>query len=157
MRFEQATIEDISQLTALRIAFLQEDSGLTPEQLTVIQRDLPSYFMRHLNHDLLVFVAREEAEIVSCAFLLLEEKPMGPSFINGKTGTVFDVYTKPALRRQGLAKQVVSLLLENAAALALCVVELKATAAGYPLYRKLGFQDEVIKYRRMTWKNSVPS
>ena len=83
MKFEKATIKDINMLTDLRLVYLQEDLGvITDKQL--IQESLPGYYEKHLNKDLMVYIARDDEDIVACAFLLIVEKPMSPSFITEK-------------------------------------------------------------------------
>lgn len=90
-----------------------------------------------------------EKDIVSCAFLLIVEKPMSPSFITGKTGTVLNVYTKPEYRKKGYAKKLMNMMLEDAKAENVSNIELKATEDGYSLYRSVGFEDVVAKYHNM--------
>lgn len=110
---------------------------------------LPSYYTKHLNKDLMVYVARDGEDIVSCAFLLIVEKPMSPSFITGKTGTVLNVYTKPDYRKKGYAKKLITTMLEDAKAEGLSIIELKATEDGYSLYKSVGFENVVAKYHNM--------
>ena len=150
MVFDKATIKDIDVLTDLRIAYLNEDLGvITDENLELMQATLPSYYEKHLNKDLLAYVARDEMDIVSCAFLLIVEKPMSPSFITGKTGTVLNVYTKLEYRKKGYAKKLMTMMLEDAKAEGVSVIELKATEDGYSLYKSVGFEDVVAKYHNM--------
>lgn len=150
MVFDKATIKDIDVLTDLRIAYLNEDSGvISNENLELMQASLPSYYEKHLNKDLMAYVARDEMDIVSCAFLLIVEKPMSPSFITGKTGTVLNVYTKPDYRKKGYAKKLITTMLEDAKAEGLSIIELKATEDGYSLYKSVGFEDVVAKYHNM--------
>lgn len=150
MHFEKAALSDIPALTDLRIAYLQEDLGaIAKDDLHSIRAALPVYFEKHLNNDLMAYVAREAGAIVSCAFLLIVEKPMSPAFITGKTATVLNVYTLPEHRRKGYAKKLMTMLLEDAKALEVSTVELKATEDGYPLYRSLGFEEAVVKYHSM--------
>ena len=150
MIFDKATIEDIGVLTDLRIAYLNEDLGvISNENLELMQVSLPSYYEKHLNKDLMAYVARDEMDIVSCAFLLIVEKPMSPSFITGKTGTVLNVYTKPDYRKKGYAKKLITTMLEDAKAEGLSIIELKATEDGYSLYKFVGFEDVVAKYHNM--------
>ena len=96
---------------------------------------------------------RDGEDIVSCAFLLIVEKPMSPAFINGKTGTVLNVYTRPAYRHKGYAGMIMKELISDARKMDLCTIELKATDEGYSLYRAAGFEDDVSKYHPMKWKN----
>lgn len=150
MIFEKATSKDISMLTDLRVAYLQEDLGsVTDDDLCVIKSSLPGYYEKHLNDDLLVYVARDEDNIVSCAFLLIVEKPMSPSFITGKTGTVLNVYTKPEYRGRGYAKKLMTMMLEDATACDVSVIELKSTEDGYALYKAVGFEGVKAKYHNM--------
>lgn len=150
MIFEKATVQDISTLTELRITYLQEDLGqITDADLELMNSSLPSYYEKHLNKDLIVYVVRDEMDIVSCAFLLIVEKPMSPSFITGKTGTVLNVYTKPGYRKKGYAKNLLTMMLEDAKAEGVSIIELKATEDGYSLYKSVGFEDVVAKYHNM--------
>lgn len=154
MLFEKAVNQDIEQLTKLRVAYLTEDYGdLNKEELAIIERDLPDYFNENLNKNIFAYIGRNEKEIVACALLLVVEKPMSPAFINGRTGTVLNVYTKPDCRHNGYAKKLMSMLLDDATNMELSVVELKATEAGYSLYKSIGFNDVVSKYHQMEWRN----
>lgn len=146
---EKATAADIDELIQMRLAYLTEDYGaLSDDQIKKISTSLPKYFKEHLGKDLIVYAARTSG-IVSCSFLLIQEKPANPSFINGWTGTVLNVYTKPAYRRQGLAKKLLEQLISDAGSLNLDYIELKSTSDGYALYRSLGFLDVESNYRNM--------
>ena len=74
---------------------------------------------------------------------------MSPSFITGKTGIVLNVYTKPEYRKKGYAKKLMNMMLEDAKAENVSIIELKATEDGYSLYRSVGFEDVVAKYHNM--------
>ncbi|MDE7429244.1 MAG: hypothetical protein K2N00_08290 [Lachnospiraceae bacterium] len=66
MIYTKATMEDIEQLTELRIAYLTEDHGrLEEKDLEIIKRDLPDYFMRNLNKSIFGYVARDDREIIA--------------------------------------------------------------------------------------------
>ena len=146
---EKASTADTDELIQMRLAYLTEDYGaLTDDQIIKISASLPKYFKEHLGRDLIVYVARA-SDIVSCSFLLIQEKPANPSFINGRTGTILNVYTKPAYRRQGLAKKLLKQLISDAGSLNLDYIELRATNEGYELYRSLGFLDVESGYRNM--------
>ncbi|MBQ8315847.1 MAG: GNAT family N-acetyltransferase [Lachnospiraceae bacterium] len=152
MIIDKASEKEIDELVELRLAYLQEDLGSISEQdMQCLRVALPQYFRNHLNRDLLVYIAKEAEEILTCAFLLIVEKPMSPMFITGKTGTVLNVYTKPEYRKKGYAKQLMNALLEDAKANELSVIELKATEDGYHLYKSVGFEDVVSKYHNMRY------
>ena len=151
---DKAVLADIDLQVQLRLDYLKEDyQEYDVEEMAEIERQLPDYFHRHLGKDLFCYVAREGEDIVSCALLLVVEKPMNPSFINGKTGTVFNVYTKPSFRRKGYAKKIMSDLIKDAEEMKLSVVDLKSTEMGYPLYASIGFKDVQSHYHEMKWTN----
>lgn len=147
--YEQATSADIQELIGLRIAYLTDDFGELPaEQLAMLPGELESYFEQHLGKDLLAFVARDTS-IVACAWLLLVPKPPSPRFPRGRTGVLFNVYTKPERRHQGLATGVMRQLMDESRARDLDVLELHATDDGHPLYLSLGFADDTAPHKPM--------
>ena len=152
MNVEKAGPEDVEALVHLRVSYLTEDNGsLDARDLAAVKNGLPAYFRAHLNRDLFVYVIRDGQAIVSCAFLLIVEKPMSPAFINGRTGIVLNVYTCPRYRRRGYAKVIMEALLSEAKETEISSIELKATEAGYPLYRSVGFTDDASGYHLMKW------
>ena len=153
MRIEKAGFADVDALTALRLEYLIEDNGsLEHRDVETIKKNLPGYIREHLKKDLFVYVIREDDTIVSCAFLLIVMKPMSPAFINGKTATVLNVYTRPAYRRRGYARMIMNAIIADAKEQNIDVIELKATEDGYDLYRSVGFEDDRSKYHLMKWK-----
>lgn len=149
-KVEYAKETDITALTELRLAYLEEDHGkLSEGEIELISRDLPNYFARNLNQNLFCYLIREREEIAACAFLLVVEKPMSPSFLTGRTGTVLNVYTKPSYRHKGYARQIMEKLLADAADKNLSVVDLKSTEDGYRLYQSVGFADDESAYHLM--------
>ncbi len=152
MVVEKADEGDIGELVELRIAYLTEDDGpLDAGVAESIRRGLPDYYRRHLGRDIFAYAIRENGRIVSCALLLVVEKPMSPAFVTGRTGTVLNVYTRPESRRRGCARKLMEALLRDAQEMGLSVVELKATEDGYPLYLSVGFADDKSKYHPMKW------
>lgn len=156
MAVEKASAADIDALARLRLEYLRENHGELDEKETeAIRSGLPGYFLATLNKELFAYVIREGQTIAACAFLLVSVKPMSPAFPNGRTGSVLNVYTRPAFRRRGYAKRIMETLLCDAEKMDLSLIELKATEAGYPLYKCVGFRDEEEKYLPMEWENKA--
>ena len=103
-------------------------------------------FFRRLGKELIAFVARAEEWLIAMAYLLIIEKPINPSFLNGIDGEVLSVYTETENRGKGISTQLMKNLIEYARENKLCRIELKATDKGYPIYRKAGFEDKPQKY-----------
>ena len=154
MNVQKATITDIDVLVNLRIEYLKEDNGfLDQSDAAVITKSLPDYFQRHIGKDLFCYMIRDGNDIAACAFLLVVEKPMSPAFINGKTGTVLNVFTRPSYRHQGYAREIMDELIADAKEMGLSRIELKSTEVGRSLYLSAGFRDDDSHYHLMKWSN----
>ena len=137
-------------LTDIRMAYLMEDFPEMPaEQAEQIRARLPRYYADHLNCDFFAYIAADEEKTIGSAFLVLHEMTPNPSFPNGRTGTVLNVYVSPEYRRHGTASQLMELLISDAREMELDYIELKASADGYPLYKKLGFEDSISSFKPM--------
>jgi len=154
IKLKRASGENINDLVRMRIAYLTEDYGsLTAEQENQLKEVLPRYYEEHLGRDLIVFFAENNGgEMISCCFLLVCEKPANPSFMHGRTGSVMNVYTLPGYRKKGIAGRLIMQLIDEAMELGLDFIELKATEAGYKLYKNLGFEEINSEYRNMKLK-----
>jgi GNAT superfamily N-acetyltransferase len=153
MNLREAVLSDIPQLVQMRLEYLTEDhAGMLPEHRERLEQDLPVYFQKNLIHSLLAYVAEDKGEIVSTVFMVITVKPGNPHFLSGKTGLLLNVYTKLDYRRQGLAGTLINMAIEDAKRLDLAYIELSASKAGYPLYQKLGFEEEQPHYPTMKYQ-----
>ena len=57
----------------------------------------------------------------------------------GKRAHLMNVYTNPEYRRQGIARQTVTMLLDEAKERGVTYISLDTTQSGEPLYQALGF------------------
>ncbi len=150
MEVRIATKADIASLVALRLEYLRADYSVLPKEVEqVLRAQLPLYFSRHLGKDCHVYLAEEHQSAVSCAFLIVLEKPANPTFPTGKVGTVMNVYTRPVYRRRGFACALLERLISDARKMDLSYLELKATEQGLHLYQRLGFNREISRYLPM--------
>lgn len=151
--YEQANKEDIDELVRLRIAYMIDDFGQISEyERTCMETQLPDYFERRLGKELVAFVARAEDRLVAVAYLLVVEKPANPFLLNGFEGEVLSVYTEEAYRGRGICSQLIKNLIEYGKNKKLCRINLMATDEGYPIYKKLGFEDKLQSYKDMRLK-----
>lgn len=152
IEYLQAVLSDIEQIIRMRLAYIRDDFGpQTPETEKTIENQLKDYFRIHLGKDCFVFAAKENETIVATAFLVIVEKPANPRFLHGKIGDVLNVYTVPEKRRQGIAGKLMKMMIDYGQKLDLDFIELKATADGYSLYKKLGFEDSPCGYKEMKY------
>ncbi len=143
-------INDIETLVKMRMTYIRYDFPDTSEEnLTKVTASLPEYFKKHIDKDMFAFAAVEDGTVISGAFLVIFEKPANPVFPTGKVGNVLNVFTLEEYRRKGIASRVMEMLVARAKDMKLDFLELKATADGYPLYKKLGFSEEASSYTAM--------
>ena len=151
--FDMACKEDISELIRLRIAYMIDDFGSISEyERTCMEEQLPGYFDRRRGKELIAFVARAEGRLVAAAYLLIIEQPANPFLPNGLDGEVLSVFTENEYRGQGICTQLMKNMIEYAKENKLCRIDLIATEEGYPVYKKVGFEDKTQKYLDMRLK-----
>ena len=140
IRYRISAAEDIELLLQSRMDTLRAvnrlDSGyrFTDEFLAASRK----YF---LEGDQTTVLATDDGRVVGCATICYLE--MMPTFSHptGRRAHLMNVYTDAAWRRKGVACQMVSMLISEAWKRGATEISLDATAAGRPLYRKLGFTD----------------
>lgn len=153
IKYDIATKDDINELIRLRIAYMMDDFGsVSEDERIALEKQLPDYFSRKLGSELIAFVARDENRIVSVAYLLIIEMPANLLLLNGIYGDVLNVYTEPEYRGKGLATSLMNNLIEYGKKAGLGRIDLMATDDGYPIYKKVGFEDKELKYKDMVYK-----
>lgn len=148
--FDTANAEDTEALIQLRIAYMLDDfKAVSNNEMEILRHQLSNYFTRKLNSELIAFVARDEAEIVAVAYLHIIEMPASVVVPNGLYGEVLNVYTQPEHRGNGLCSSLMQRLVDYGKGIGLSRIDLSATAEGYPIYKKIGFNDLDGRYSQM--------
>ena len=140
MEYRMASAGDIDLMLRSRTDTLRVVNGLgdgyrfSDEFLSASRR----YF---LEGDHSTVLAMDGDRVVGCASMCYME--LMPTFSHpaGKRARLMNVYTDPAWRGQGIGTRMVSMLIGEAWDRGVTEISLDATAAGRPLYRKLGFHD----------------
>ncbi len=155
IKYDIATKDDIDELIRLRIAYMVDDFGsVSEEERAGMEKQLPDYFDRKLGTELIAFVARDADKIVSVAYLHIIEMPANSILLNGIYGDVLSVYTEHEYRGKGLCKELMKNLVEYGKKAGLGRIDLKATGEGYPIYKKVGFEDAEHRYKDMVLRFS---
>lgn len=151
--FDEASKDDIKELVRLRIAYMIDDcGGVSDHERECMEKQLPDYFNRKLGNELIAFIAKDDNQIVSVAYLHIIEMPANSILLNGLYGEVLNVYTEPEYRGKGLCSQLIKNLIEYGKKRGLGRVDLSATKEGYPIYKKVGFFDKEHRYTDMRYK-----
>ena len=140
MEYRMASDRDIDLLVRSRLETLRAVNGLE-EDYRFSERFEEASRKYFLEGDQSTVLAMEGDQVVGCATMCFLE--LMPTFSHpaGKRAHLMNVYTDPAMRRQGIAYRMVSMLIESAWNRGATEISLDATEAGRPLYRKLGFTD----------------
>jgi len=150
VEYDIADLNDIPELVRLRVLYMIDDFGsITDEERAGMEKRLPGYFERELGKKLIAFVARAEGRLVAAAYLLIIEKPANPFFLNGLDSEVLSVYTEESYRGRGICSKLMKNMIDYAKEHKISRIDLIATEEGYPIYKKLGFEDKVQKYKPM--------
>ncbi|MFG3052299.1 GNAT family N-acetyltransferase [Kitasatospora sp. NPDC048239] len=128
---------DADELLRLRVTAL-DGAQLTDDWRSTFRDDM----RERLGADpsLLAYVVPADAHtLASCAIGIVYRGYRGPTHPSGLWGRIHTVSTDPAHRRRGHARAVTDALIEALKAAGCTLIELRATEAGAPLYRSLGF------------------
>lgn len=141
INYRKLSKEDISLITDNRIAFLYELQGKpTPEKESALRKTLAGYFTKALHDDSFIgIVAEAGKQVIGSGGMVIQEIPGHFKVPNGKLGYILNIYTLPEYRNQGIASDIVDLLVDEARRIQLDKVYLHASAAGIEIYRKKGF------------------
>ena len=140
MEYRIASADDMELLVGSRLDTLRAVNRLGTDYRFSdgFVRASREYF---LSGDQETVLAVDGGRVLGCATMCYITLMPTFSHPSGKRAHLMNVYTDPALRRQGIAFRMVSMLIENAWKRGATEISLDATEAGRPLYRKLGFRD----------------
>jgi predicted GNAT family acetyltransferase len=143
-------IVDINTLIKLRFDYISTERELSTEDKSKLTPKLREYFKEYMTQEnFTAYVMEIDGEIVSAAFLIIDERPPGLNNQNGRYGTIMNVFTYPAHRGKGYATSLMNSLIIDADNIFVSVLDLYSTKAGKNLYEKLGFKD--VEYSAMRY------
>ena len=139
---------DLDIFVKLRLDFLYEmNQELTEKNRDIIIDSLKKYYVKYLlKNEFIGIICEYNGNIISTAYLAINEKPANFNFVNGKIGTLLNVYTYPEYREKGISTNIVKIIMEEAKKENVFEVELIATEDGEKIYRKLGYKESEMKY-----------
>lgn len=141
MKVRKLGKEDMDLLIKIRMDYLFAEKGVfSDEEVQDIRKKLEEYFTKYLNKGFIAMIAENENEVLATAFMSIVERPPLIAFSSYLVGTVYNVFTYPEYRGQGIATKVMNELLAEAKLLGVVAVDLMSTEKGKSLYKNLGFQ-----------------
>ena len=140
MQYQFATADDMEMLIRSRTETLRAVNNL-PEDYTFSEEFLEASREYFREGDQTTVLALEEGRVAGCATMCYIDMMPTFSHPSGRRAHLMNVFTHPDFRRQGIARAMVSLLVDEARGRGITEISLDATEAGRPLYRALGFRE----------------
>ena len=138
--YKIATLNDMDLLMASRLEMLKVVNNLPEnyEFTSELVEESRKYFEEG---DQTTVLALDDGKVIGCASICYIR--MMPTFSHpaGRRAHLMNVYTNKEYRRQGIAKKMVNMLIEDAWIRGATEISLDATQSGRPLYESLGFND----------------
>lgn len=139
MEIRFADKNDIDELMRIRVEMLRvvnnksDDYEFSDELLECSRR----YFLQGFQTTVLVL---DNGRAVGCASVSYIDIMPTFSHPTGRRGHIMNVYTHADYRRQGLARKMLNMLIDDAKSKGATELSLDATDQGRPLYEAMGFE-----------------
>lgn len=138
LSYQKLTENELSSFIELRIQQLREEGA---QEDTDLAPALWDYYQRHMaDGTFLSWIAVNSGKIVGTSGLSIVEKPPYFGCPNGKIGLLSSMYTDPVHRRRGIAKELLTRIVEDARDKGCGIIQITASDMGVLLYRRFGFQ-----------------
>ena len=142
IEYRKATTEDIDTLAKVRIDFLCVANQLTEEEKEILLAANRQYFTEAMaDGSFIAWIALDGTEIAGTSGVTFYKVPPNGSCPTGKSAYISNMFTYPCFRKQGIASQLFSFIVDEAKIHGYNKVLLNATDMGKPLYARYGFQD----------------
>jgi GNAT superfamily N-acetyltransferase len=128
-------------LLRLYAMFAREVNDLRDEDaLARLVAATRQYFLEKMPLDVFeAWVAEVEGQIVGAGWLVFYQRPPRHLNLSGLEANILDLYTLPEWRGKGVATAIMEAIIAFVKQTEARRIWLRATEAGRPLYRKLGF------------------
>ena len=135
--YRKLTEKDLETFISMRITQLREEGATEDLDL---RPSLVDYYHRHMADGTFVsWLALDGGRIVGTSGMSFVEKPPYFGCPSGRIGLLSSMYTDPAYRRRGIAKELLSRVVNEARDYGCGSVQITASDMGVLLYTDFGF------------------
>ncbi|MEE3470251.1 MAG: GNAT family N-acetyltransferase [Butyrivibrio hungatei] len=135
--YRRLTEEDLAIFIEMRITQLREEGAKDDIDLRPALND---YYRRHLHDGTFVsWLALDGEKIVGTSGMSFVEKPPYFGCPSGKIGLISSMYTDPSYRRRGIAKDLLTKVMDDARKYGCGAIQITASDMGVKLYTACGF------------------
>lgn len=138
IKYTISSKENMDVLMQIRLEMLHEVNRL-PDDFVFDNELIKSSREYFENESQTTILAFDEESAIGCATICYIEIMPTFSHPTGKRAHLMNVYTNSKYRRQGIALNMVNMLIEEARKKGVTEISLDATELGKPLYKSCGF------------------
>ena len=138
----KASLDDVRAILHHRRAMFYEMGKEYRVGVDAMQRSTKKYLSKTIaegSYHGWLAVTRE-GRVVAGGGVAVSSWPPVPIFPHPRRATIFNMYTEPAYRRQGLARRLMLVMIDWCRKQGLSSVFLHASSGGRPLYISMGFE-----------------
>lgn len=135
--YQKLTAKELDIFIGMRINQLREEGAKEDIDLRPALRE---YYQRHMADDTFVsWLALDSGKIIGTSGMSIVEKPPYFGCPSGRIGLLSSMFTDKAYRRQGIAKELLSTVVNEARERGCGTVQITASDMGVLLYTNFGF------------------
>ena len=137
IRYKRLTEKELNTFIHMRINQLREEGS--KEEIDLVPA-LNEYYTRHMVDGTFVsWLALDEGNIIGTSGMSFVEKPPYFGCPSGKIGLLSSMYTDLEYRRRGIAKELLSRVIDDAREYGCGTIQITASDMGVKLYTDFGF------------------
>ena len=137
IQYRKMTSADVDTFITMRIKQLREEGATEDIDLIPALKD---YYSRHMADGTFVsWLAVDGDKIIGTSGMSFVEKPPYFGFPSGRIGLLSSMFTDPSYRRMGIAKELLSRVVDEAKKYGCGCVQITASDMGVLLYTDFGF------------------
>ena len=139
MTIREINLGDVGIITRMRIQMLDE---VTEQPLPDgLDSSIHRFILKHMmDRTCLGVVAEKDGEVIADAVIYLFETMPDEVNVSGLTAMLYNVYTMPAFRGQGIMAKMLPEVIRLARKAGAAELKMTAEKKAIPLYERFGFQ-----------------
>ncbi len=147
IEYKRLTEKELDTFIDMRIKQLREEGA--KEEIDLVPA-LKGYYTRHMADGTFVsWLALDGEDIIGTSGMSFVEKPPYFGCPSGKIGLLSSMFTNPKYRRKGIAKELLSRVVNDARDYGCGTIQITASDMGVKLYMDFGFvhNDNFMQYK----------
>ena len=139
--YRKATLNDIELLANTRVKLIDEDSGLNENEKKNLYESNKAYMQDAMKKEIFIsFLAFDDDVFVGTGSACLYAVLPGKKLPKGKNAYIQNVYVLPPYRRNGIGKNIITMLIDEVKQRGYTRITLHATKIGSIVFNNCGFQ-----------------